>query len=289
MCKEWLSFPAGFIVLSSFFLHGAVAQTYANQSCTCDGQSKDRFSGGDGRPLDWSFSTFLVQQGTSDRPTWICYLKKVSNKSTLQVRNIHWEVAGFYRDKIESGRSLAACPTIPGELKPNPIVGPLHYALSSHYDTTVRQPNEGWTQAQLPPGGSSWPIVRSVFEVAVTREQLARIVVYSAVTAVGKENILTYDIANTGNGSVRFRANLAATPALIKDVPIIQEGIDLRAGSRQIFQSRVGSFDAQIATVIIYDAPQKNILAVDEAGFYVPSGGKRLLSDEEFWRRMRSR
>jgi hypothetical protein len=261
------------------------------QGCTCDGVRLDSFSGGDGNPLDWRFATYVVQAGSPHQPTWICYLKGVSNKSTMQVRNVSWEIARYFRSKVWAGKASHDCPTIPGEMSSGPATGPLHYSVASasQYDTTVRLPKRGWDQAQLSPSGEAWPIVRSAFDVTINAAQSALIVVYSAVAVVGKESVLTYDVANNGNGIVWLTANLPATETLMKDVPLVK-GIELKPGSRSVFRSvSTNGFDARAVTVTVLDSQRKNLLAADVAGFYVPAKAKPLRSDDEIWKFLQPR
>src|SRR5262249_53608572 len=99
--------------------------------CECPGRRINYLKGGDGAPLFWSYSAYLVQEGQPNSAPLICYSRFVANNSTAKVLNVRWDVAGYVRRSIPRNDSNDSCPTLEGEIDPTLRSGPLHHGISS--------------------------------------------------------------------------------------------------------------------------------------------------------------
>jgi hypothetical protein len=270
------------------------------QDCKCLGTSKASYTGGAGDPLKWIFEAYLIRPGSQDRPALLCYHKNVTNDQDQDVRNINWQVASYFRYIIPKKRSSPSCPTIPGEMNPE-INGPLYYGVTKQaYDTTVRQPKDGWNgkaelQREFPPLHSQFVIqvATTKLEANEIRYGTARIdltslveLSYDATFPPGNRvYMLTYRIENNGDWPIGISANLPATPTMLKDVLIISSRIFVPPGKFASYTtSTSGPVLARTATLAFMSAEDNQTAAIESAGFYVPADGKKLRSDEDFWK-----
>jgi hypothetical protein len=265
----------------------------------------DHYKGGDSKPLIWTFEPYLVKPGSTDRPSWICYRKIVANESELEARRINWEVASFYRRFVSPNARAASCQTIEGEMKSGPRNGPLYHGISDHYDTTVREPSEGWKDIAsatgfydeprpvapqpLAPIESSFTVdledttVLNPGQTRVPRQAIVKIV--STAYRFGPNTELSLELSNTGNAAVRVLINLPNDGQLSRDMRIVSSP-GLLAPQRPLkFSSKTTqSVNVQHATVIFCE---ENLLGemigVDIAGFYGLAEGKRAVDTEAVW------
>jgi hypothetical protein len=216
------------------------------QTCSCKGSMLDHYKGGDSKPLIWTFEPYLVKPGDTDRASWICYLKIVSNESQTEARRINWEVASFYRRFVSPNASAASCATIVGEMKTSPRNGPLYHGIAEHYDTTVREPTEGWKESSVDPKsnigiakeivvvGPNGPLLAQIpvvyfspieasFVLDLDTSAAPRRAVIKMVSSVasGKEDELIYEFSNSGNAALRVLVNLPNDGQLSTTVPIV--------------------------------------------------------------------
>jgi len=260
---------------------------WAQERCVCSGQQVKWENGGNGRPLWWHFGAYVVSAGGSDSPPLICYEKSISNGSDTEVRNILWKIAGYSRRVLFDWDQ--ACPTIPGQLSPEPKSGPLHYGISSEsYDTTVLPPRDGWVQkAALEKVGDRSPII-SAFNLSTTRSSAAVITITSFLTIYPSVNFLSYQIENSGNSPVRILLNVPVVGPMRQDLPFIDSGLIAPPNFRAVFHSKIiQPVQVRPATLLISDAETQEALAVDVAGVYAPVSGTLQHSDESLFDRIR--
>jgi hypothetical protein len=284
------------------------------QTCSCKGSMLDHYKGGDSKPLIWTFEPYLVKPGDTDRASWICYLKIVSNESQTEARRINWEVASFYRRFVSPNASAASCATIVGEMKTSPRNGPLYHGIAEHYDTTVREPTEGWKESSVDPKsnigiakeivvvGPNGPLLAQIpvvyfspieasFVLDLDTSAAPRRAVIKMVSSVasGKEDELIYEFSNSGNAALRVLVNLPNDGQLSTTVPIVSNPLLLEPGRPLKFiYSTNRPITFQSATVIFYDQPGKEIIGVESAGFYGLTEGKREINTELLRRSLRS-
>jgi hypothetical protein len=260
------------------------------QDCQCDGNPIGRpFSGGMGDPLKWVYTPHLVRPSPQEL---ICYYKEVNNKSNADVRDVNWEVAGYYRKIIPAGIARTACPQVAGDTKPAPTNGPLYYG-SSRYDTTVLQPKDGWETASASgPDGSntgSGPILTALtFDVEDGAGKLAagRLTFVSSVKTDGDKNFLTYSVTNDSLVELSVLVNLTATSSILAKVPMIQRSFMLSPKEHRTFDAVAeGKSSIEPAAIVVYDM-KKQISAIDTAGFYTVRGIKER-EDQMFWKSVR--
>jgi hypothetical protein len=276
------------------------------QTCMCDGPLLDHYEGGDKNPLAWAFRSHLAKPSANDAPPWLCYFKSVSNKSRAEVRRVTWEVAGFYRRFISAGMESSSCPVVPGEMKAAPRSGPLFHGISDRYDTTVREPKDGWKEALVKTSGrlvfipKIQPEVRSGYDYGTlqssfiielaggTPNRIADVRIASHarpitfLAAVGTE--LLYELINAGNAPIRLLINLPHDDLTAKEIPAVTTPVLLKPQDGVKFitstQRQVG---LQVATVVFYDALGEVIVAIESAGFYGLTEGSRTLNMNAVW------
>lgn len=193
------------------------------EACTCSGQPQAfQHAGGDGKPLSWSFETFLISPAGQYHSAVYCYRKAVHNKSGVEVRNIHWAAAGYYRQFVNAGSEDPTCATLSGEMNASPRLGRLFFGISSRgYDTTVREPNGGWKTSRVDTlprllklaqasthqsdssGANAWQLLRSEFVFSTREGPATRIIVTSSVEVDRDLLKLVYGIENRGARDVR--------------------------------------------------------------------------------------
>jgi hypothetical protein len=144
--RYWSAPSRLLLALVSFCL---IAPAFAGQDCRCGGTpTAQPHKGGDGKPLKWEYEQYIVRPASGQIAQLICYRRRVENDGSSDVRDIHWQVANFFRSVIRKGDQEASCPDIPGEVSPNPSNGPIHFGPGPEtYDTTVFQPKNGWDQS----------------------------------------------------------------------------------------------------------------------------------------------
>jgi hypothetical protein len=272
--------------------------------CVCRGQPVDYYTGGDKKPLDWAFQSYLAKLGTHDQPTFICYLKRVANSSKMDVRRVQWEIANFYRRYVPPESGALSCETLAGEMKSDPSTGPLYYDVADHYDTTVREPKEGWKKSEYQPKERLYaqagnppdfqkiikdytPPLESSFVVHLTNSsaaQTANISIVSRAVDEGQKTILYYEFVNTGTAALRLLVNLPNDGLISKDVPIIADPILLepQKGIKYV-SSTQEQVTFQQASLIFYNQPGKEIIGIDSAGFYGLATGNRELEIDKVW------
>jgi hypothetical protein len=286
------------LATSLVFLAALSLASYAQTSspCGCSGRSVYSNSGGEDSHLTWKFDA--IQKNTSDATDQkvICYVRNVTNHSPSEVRDVRWDVAKYRRAAIPANAPRPTCNEYIGEINPRLEQGPLHHGVSSQaYDTTVRPPESGWLtkQAQsvefydpdrkyLPA-----PVLKSTF-VFDTRGKDGRlleahVLIESSTIFKGPFSLLTFGIANDGDGIVGILLNIRALPNMYANVPAAEKPFYLKPKSRVTFQSEVPDRAAFApATVVFYNEDGKEA-ALETAGFYVPATGKTILPDEALW------
>jgi hypothetical protein len=294
LCKKTVTL----FCASAFMATSAYAQ-----QCQCIGPRLDHYNGGDKAPLSWSFEPYLAKPGAGDQPPWICYQKLVKNSSSNEVRSIHWEAADFYRKSIAPNEAISSCPTIPGEMRSDPHSGPLYYGVNSdHYDTTVREPKDGWWTAsnsavpnvsvrllQTPPIQSTFVVVPTWHDHnGVAYSSPAYIHISSSAFRADNKTTLTLELFNFGEEAVRVLINLPDDGVLSKELPLLTNATLLRPKQIVKFMSTTEKqVTAQATTVIFYDELGKEIIAVDGAGFFGLSEGRREIDTEKMWQSLR--
>jgi hypothetical protein len=228
----------------------------------------------------------------------ICYFKQVSNKGNLDVRDVRWEVANYFRKILPKGASSSSCPEIGGDTKPVPTNGPLNYGPSSDaYDTTVLQPKDGWGQSASNSSGASIGtngVVSNNLSTELTfyvddqqgDPVLARLAINTSDLSSGDKSLIMYNIWNDSKATLGVLVNLTATPAVLNEVPMLQRPFWIKSGNKFSFKAPAeGKTSAEQAAIVVYDE-RKNIVAIDSAAFYtVP--GKKEVPDESFWKQSR--
>jgi hypothetical protein len=295
------------LVAVTFFAMLSIEASRAD--CVCPGTIADEYSGGDGSPLTWLFRVYPMRQAEFDRPPLVCYFRSVSNQSTSEVRNVSWEIADYDRRIMPAGASIPSCAQIQKRISPFPVNGPLFYAVSRNYPTTVRQPLHGWRdgrytdpvgplkiyeqfQIQIIPARFEMPAdlppIRSTFKIYVTEDSWAEVSLNSV--ALPKEKDLTefsYEFANSGNASISLLANIPIAGSAAKDISIAQHWVELPPGISKTFESIVPQRPqlGETATIVFYDQPSRKVLGIDLAGVYVPLGAKPLRTELELRKR----
>jgi hypothetical protein len=256
------------------------------------------YAGGNGQPLKWLYAPYVLASPPPPAQTLICYLKQVDNKGSDDVRDVHWEVANFFRRIVPKGKSTASCPQVAGETKPTPTNGPLYYGPSSQaYDTTVLQPKGGWSesasnnsQEHKLASSSGTDQLNSALTFFVDDQQGKPVAAHLNFTSLAKlsgdKAYFTYIVQNDSEVPLGVLVNLSATSAVLEKVPMLQRPLFMKPGQRIIFDaSTEGQTSVQQAAIVVYDL-NKNISAIDSAAFYtVP--GKKEVPDESFWQQLR--
>jgi hypothetical protein len=200
-------------------------------------------------------------------------------------------------------------PTLPGEMKPTPSNGPLWYDIADHLDTTVREPKEGWKQAEyqgqyvfaqstldnngierrcMPPLESSFVVQLS----GASPIQTADIEIYSAVSFSRERTDgrlvdsveLFYEFVNKGNAALRLLVNLPTDGSISTQVPIVSKPIllDTKQGLKYLARTNK-EVTPQRASVVFYDQAGKEVVGIDTAGFYGLAEGNRELDPDKLW------
>lgn len=280
---------------------GAICNTSGarSQDCECSGTAiGSSYKGGDGQPLTWLYSPYVVNSPPPPGQKVICYLKQVNNRSTAAVRDVRWEVANFFRRIVPKGASPVSCPEYAGDTKPVPTNGPINFGPSSEaYDTTVLQPKDGWGQtASNSVGELSGPGAVRVadgevntvltFYVDDRQGKPARLKLASTAKSDNGKTYFTYFVVNDSEVTLGVLVNLSATSSVLEQVPMLQRPLWMKAGEKRTFDaSAIGQNLLERAAIVVFDA-NKNISAIDSAAFYtVP--GKKEVPDESFWKRLR--
>jgi hypothetical protein len=282
-----LSITAVATVLSAAAVHA--------QNCSCGGQTIcGKFSDGDGNPLQWLYSASLVD-GSCQHPVLVCYTKQVDNKSSSDVVDVRWKIAGFFRQIIPHRESRVSCVEVAGETKSAPTNGPLNFGTSSiGYETTVLEPKDGWGEhadATGPGMSPNPPPIRSQFAVDVRdrggKPVLAQVTFSSTVRSVDGRTMFNYSVANDSNVDLGVLVNLSATPQILQNVPMFQKRLLLKARENRKFDvTTEGAFSVETAAVVIYDAVNQRISGIDSGGFYTIKGRKEL-PDDFYWQSIR--
>jgi hypothetical protein len=245
------------------------------QTCTCSGTEKSRFHGGDSKPLTWRFVAKLLQSGTADAPPLICYERSVVNKSKIEVRNVRWEVANYYHYIIPANSPREVCQPLPGEMKKVPVSGLLfHDSTSEGYDTTVRQPLNGWPsqrkEAENITHKKNLPRLEANFIVDLPGVgKNANIYFASTADLKSEDTSFDYLLKNSGTTDVFIAADLPI--AMSKEVPIAQKGFPIKAGKAVQFKTSLkGRPKANPATLVVY-ASGVGIVAIETVALYLPT------------------
>jgi hypothetical protein len=260
-------------ILACFCFASSMSAIVYAQSCTCDGQLMRRFHDGDGDPLSWTYSGYLVLPGNGQHPVRICYLREVENNTDQEVRDIYWPIAGYFRRVLQK-RAKRSCPEVDGDPKPDATTGGLFFGASSQsYDTTVIEPKDGWRSQYAGGQITEYQAIRNQFDVdnQGPEEKLSPGVLTLWSTAKpGTESgttIVGYDVTNESDKHVGIRINIPATDEMLKDMPIIGKPIWLPPRGHRTFKSVIsGEVVSKIAEILIID-PDKNFV-IDIAGLY---------------------
>jgi hypothetical protein len=295
------------LIAVAFFSILSVEASMAD--CVCPGAATEEFAGGDGKPLTWLFQIHPMSPGNFDLPPLICYFRSVSNQSTSEIRNVYWEIADYDRRILPAGASVPSCAQIQKRISPHPANGPLFYAVSSSYPTTVRQPLNGWRDGQAIEPFSlpeiygqfqyqiiaarsetqpKYPPIRSAFKIFVTENSWADIGLNSVARPKdGNFTEFSYEFTNSGNASIWLIANIPVADSAVKDVPIAQRWTELPPGASKAFTSTVAEPPqlGKTATIVFYDLPSQKVLGIDLAGVYVPEGAKPVRTEMDLRKR----
>jgi hypothetical protein len=258
-------------------------------SCPTTGAAVYMNSGGDSSPLNWKFEARNKTIGSRPQSKQvICYTRQVENRSSLDVTDVLWRIAGYKRDLIIAGGVRPSCNDYPGEIKQTVDQGPLHHGVSSQaYDTTVRPPESGWYETKAQVEADDVPPLRSDF-VLDTRAKdgslrTAHVVMEAAANYDGKSSVFNFRVANNGDGVVGFLLNLRALPQMFKDVPAVERPFYLGPKENVTFKSASMGRPEFAPTTVVFYGEDGQEAALETAGFYVPQGGKLLRSNEQLW------
>ncbi len=72
---------------------------------------------------------------------------------------------------------------------------------------------------------------------------------------------------------------------MYRDVPVVEKPYFLDANERKTFKTALEEKPQFVPATIVFYGADGNQAALETAGFYVPSTGKPVKSDEELWRR----
>ena len=284
-------------IVATMLATGSADPTQASEFCKCSGKSIDSYSGGDGQPLRWSFGANVVDSTSGHEPL-LCYFESVANKSAVEVRDVRWEVANYFRSIIAKNSERDACPEIRGSEKDDPTNGPLQFGPSSNgYDTKVRQPKDGWvkeanaTPSEVPLTAmpAPQPIITTRLSFNIEKQDgaidTAELAITSSVTKDDKSTRLEYTLQNDSNLSYYLYVNAATSKELIYKVPFVQNYQKMEPHAKLDYRLSVddGS-NISSAQIIIYDL-DKRIVAIDSGGLYIGGAGERVKfrSDKSFW------
>ena len=209
----------------------------------------------------------------------ICYHKFVENKSQLDVRDVSWQVADFYRNVIRKGDSQATCPPTPGEMKPTPTNGPLRFGPGSDtYDTTVFQPKSGWGQAASDQNEGNLGSVGMELAFDAINAAWVPTPVLLAFESEAKNgdntSEIAYRIENKSDLPVSVLVNVSAGKSILAQVPFIQRALELPAHSLRYYPvTEYGRAGIELGLIVVYNSGG-HISAINSAGFYTVKGIK---------------
>ena len=264
-----------------------------SQDCACKGQNIAHYEGGDGQPLYWLFDVDQVDSSVGSAPL-LCYSESVSNKSAVEVRDVRWEVANFFRKVIAKNAVRQACPIIRGSKKEDPTNGPLQFGTSSSgYDTNVTPPKDGW---QIKEGNAtprvdnkSLPVVTANVSFDIESKdgsiKPARLLLASSAKTDGNSTDLQYVLQNESELNYALYVNALASKTIMSKVPFVQNSQKLEPNAKLIYDVQIaGNPELSNAQIVIYNTDNK-IIAIDAASIY--TGGSELQaksrSDKSFW------
>jgi hypothetical protein len=224
-------------------------------------------------------------------PALNCYFKQVENKGSMEVRDVRWEVANFFRRVIRKDGAPASCPEVAGEPKPAPTNGRLQFGPSSEgYDTTVLQPKDGWGETASNTKPSSSNIgdqieTRVAFDIEDQKGELvpAQLTFGASVIEKGhNEAVFTYFVENHSDTPLRVLVNLSATRAMLAEVPLLQRQFEISPHREQKFGvAAEGPVTIEPADIVVHDNAER-VVAIDSGSFYTIKGVKER-SDHSYW------
>lgn len=283
---------------AGLFVAGAMViaiPTNAQESCTCHGDRVDHFQGGDGKPLEWLFEVYLVKKSNVG-PSLYCYLKRVTNRSNLDVYAVRWNIANYRQENIYAGKEKQTCPQYIQDLASAPLNGPLNFGISSQsYDTTVKAPLGGWQSPTA--GGNNNPYIGAGYEWLKLESQFAFSTVgregqhSSGLVAVesgvnfnyGGRASFYYVVTNRGPQPVSVFINLSTSKELIKEVPIADNFVSIASNESKKYAVDVSAtVIAEPATIIIRNESGGTVLA-DRAGVFAIAGGYKSSLEGNPW------
>ena len=264
-----------------------------SQDCACKGQTIDHYEGGDGQPLYWLFDVYQIESSAGSDPL-LCYFESVSNKSAVEVRDVRWEVANFFRQVIPKNTVHQACPIIRGSKKEDPTNGPLQFGTSSSgYDTTVEPPKNGWQikegNATSTGDNKSLPTITATVSFDIESKdggiKPARLLLTSSAKTDGKSTNLQYVLENASELNYALYVNAWASKTIISKVPFVQKSQKLAPHDKLNYDVQIaGSPELSNAQIVIYNSDNK-IVAIDAASIY--TGGSesqtKERTDKSFW------
>jgi hypothetical protein len=287
----------GFASIACVAFIGTVANAQT-ATCSCPTKTTPLYmnGGGDASPLMWRFEAYRKSPApnSGQGKQVICYVRHVENRSGDEVRDVFWGVAGYSQDIIPGRAARPSCADFPGEMRQAVDRGPLYHGVSSRYDTTVLPPESGWfpKTAQATASEDSPPL-RSDFVLDTRRKdgrlQSSHVTIESSASYDGKIGAFNFDIANDGEGPVGVFLNVRSVPEMYKDVPAAEKPFFLKPNERVRFKTLLPQRpEFSPATIVFYGEDGKQA-GMGTGGFYVPTAGKQIRSDEELWRvRVRS-
>jgi len=168
--------------------------------------SSTPYTGGDQQPLTWYSSVQLDHPGTVGQPTQYTYERGVKNHSKIEVTDIHWLIAGYFRKIIPPGIALPDRVSVPGDIQIPPPKGELYYGpgRTAYLTPAIYAPKDGW---------KSGTAIRSVsrnctaeLQVAIRegeRYKVCTVQLASSVTTTASASQFTYHVANLGSVPIR--------------------------------------------------------------------------------------
>lgn len=176
---------------------------------------------------------------------------------------------------------------MPGELKPTPTNGPLHFGPGSEsYDTTVFQPKSGWDQAasdqnEGKPGSVGVELAFDAINAAGAPTPVL-LAFQSEAKSGDKSSEIAYRVENKSDLPVSVLVNVSAGKSILADVPFIQRALELPAHSLRYYPvTEYGRAVIEPGLIVVYNS-DGHISAINSAGFYTVRGIKER-SDNFFW------
>src|SRR4029077_4940011 len=163
-----------------------------------------------------------------------------------------------------------------------------HGVSSQDYDTAVQPPELGWLptkSASIASEGT--PALTSDFVLDSRgkdgRLQVSHVRIESAASYDGKFGIFVFDVVNDGAGVLGVLLNIPSLPEMYKEVPIVEKPFFFKPKQRITFKIALQERPEFVPATVVFYGEDGTQAALETAGFYAPSNGKPIRSDDELW------